>query len=121
MIKFIEHILEKREKEQEDSGIQTPIVFPQSRDPIKSATMTKVIQKVCKAVGFEFNAHDLRWTTANTLAELGYDLSIIGRVLNRARASITDTYIDTNVEELRRALEKLDWQLFEMIHEIADL
>ena len=78
MTKFIEHILKNRKKEQEDRGIQSPLVFPQSRDPMKSATMTKVIQKVCKAVGFEFNAHDLRRTTATALAELGYDLTIIG-------------------------------------------
>lgn len=82
--------------------------------------MTKVIQKVCKAIGFEFNAHDLRRTTATALAELGYDLSIIGRALNHARANTTDEYINTNVEELRRALEKLDWQLFGMIHKIPE-
>ena len=120
LTKFIEHILEKRKKEQEVSGIQTLLVFPQSRDPMKVATMTKVIQKVCKAVGFEFNAHDVSRTTATVLAELGYDLSIIGRVLNHARAYITDKYINTNVEELRRALEKLDWQLVGMIHEIPE-
>ena len=121
MTKFIEHILKNRKKEQEDRGIQSPLVFPQSRDPMKSATMTKVIQKVCKAVGFEFNAHDLRRTTATALAELGYDLTIIGRVLNHARANITDKYINTDVEELRRALEKLDWQLFGIIHEIPEV
>ena len=59
MTKFIEHILKNRKKELEDSGIQSPLVFPQSRDPMKSATMSKVIQKVCKVIGFEFNAHDL--------------------------------------------------------------
>ncbi|MBE57957.1 MAG: hypothetical protein CMD66_00770 [Gammaproteobacteria bacterium] len=118
MTKFIEYILKNRKREQEDSEIQRPVVFPQRSDPMKSATMTKVIQKVSKVVGFEFNAHDLRRTTATALAELGYDLTIIERVLNHARANITDKYINTNVEKLRRALEKLDWQLFGMIHEI---
>ena len=121
MTKFIEHILRNRKTEQDDSGTKSPLVFPQSRDPTKSATMTKVIQKVSYAVGFEFNAHDLRRTTATALAELGYDLTIIGRVLNHARANITDKYINTNVEELRRALEKLDWQLFGMTHEIPEM
>ena len=87
---------------------------------MKSATTTKVIQKVSKAVGFEFNAHDLRRTTATSLAGLSYYLTIIGRVWNHARANIADKYINTNAEELRRSLEKLDSQLFGMIREIPE-
>ena len=33
---------------------------------------------------------------------------------------LTDKYINTNFEELRRALEKLDWQLFGIIHEFLE-
>jgi len=75
---------------------------------MKSATITKVIQKVSKSVGFEFNAHNKRRTKATSLAELDHYLTIIGRDLNHTRANITGKYINTNVEELNRTLENLD-------------
>lgn len=87
-------------------------VFPQKMNPNKPATMNRVCQRISKLCQIEFTAHDLRRTTATGLKELGYSIEDIGRILNHSRTSITDEYIQTSIEHLRKALEELEYMLF---------
>ena len=90
-------------------------VFPQHGNPKKPATMNRVCERISKLSGIEFTAHDLRRTTATALKELGYSIEDIGRILNHSRTSITDEYVQTSIEHLRKALEELEYMLFDVM------
>ncbi len=54
-----------------------------------------------------FRGHDLRRTVATKLAEMGFSIDVIGKVLNHAESGVTATiYVrHTYDREKRRALE----------------
>ena len=96
-------------------------VFPQKANPKKPATMNRVCQRISRLSEIEFTAHDLRRTTATALNELGYSIEDIGRILNHRRTSITDEYIQTSTEQLRKALEELEYMLFDVMWDKKDV
>lgn len=107
----IESILLERHKQ---LSTVSEYVFPQHSNPSKPATMNRVCERIAKMSGIKFTAHDLRRTTATALNELGYSIEDIGRILNHSRKSVTDQYIQTSLEHLRGALEKLEELLFDI-------
>jgi integrase len=89
-------------------------VFPQQSNLDKPATMNRVCERIAKLSGVTFTAHDLRRTAATVLSELGYSIVDIGRILNHSNKSVTADYIQTSLEHLRSALEKLEELLFDV-------
>ena len=59
----------------------------------------------------------LRRTVSTKLAELGFDNTTIGRVLNHARVSVTDKHYNQHayVEEIRQALTAWDRELHRIL------
>ena len=112
MTERIRRLLFRRKANQ---TFQSAYVFPQYRNPKKPATMNRVCERISKLSGIEFSAHDLRRTTATALKELGYSIEDIGRILNHSRTSITDEYIQTSIQHLRKALEELEYMLFDVM------
>jgi integrase len=91
----------------------SPWVFPQSRNPLKPATMSKAIEKVSTFSGVCFTAHVLRRTASTVLGDIGFSTDQIGRVLNHASKSITDEYVQRTRSMKRKALEELERCLFD--------
>lgn len=91
----------------------SPWVFPQSRNPLKPATMSKAIEKVSAFSGVRFTAHVLRRTVSTVLGDIGFSTDQIGRVLNHASKSITDTYVQRTKDMKLEALQKLERCLFD--------
>ena len=91
----------------------SPWVFPQSRNPLKPATMSKAIEKVSAFSGVRFTAHVLRRTASTALGDIGFSTDQIGRVLNHASKSITDEYVQRTRSMKRKALEQLEHCLFD--------
>jgi len=91
----------------------SPWVFPQSRNPLKPATMSKAIEKVSAFSGVRFTAHVLRRTVSTVLGDIGFSTDQIGRVLNHASKSITDEYVQRTRSMKRKALEQLEHCLFD--------
>ena len=87
-------------------------VFPQASNPEKPATMSKVAERIRDMSGVDFTVHDLRRTQATVLNQLGYQLSVIGRILNHSRLNQTDEYVQTDIERVREALERAEDLLF---------
>lgn len=112
MTERIHRILLRRKTEQRKPSAY---VFPQHNNPKKPATMTRVYERISRLSGIDFTAHDLRRTTATALKELGYSIEDIGRILNHSRTSITDEYVQTSIEHLRKALEELEYMLFDVM------
>jgi integrase len=112
MTKRIRSILLRRKNNEQRLS---HFVFPQQGNPKKSATMNRVCERISRLSGIDFTAHDLRRTTATALRELGYSIEDIGRILNHSRSSITDEYIQTSTEQLRKALEELEYMLFDVM------
>ena len=112
MTERINRILLRRQAEQKEPSAY---VFPQQDNPKKPATMNRVCERISRLSGIEFTAHDLRRTTATALKELGYSIEDIGRILNHSRTSITDEYVQTSIEHLRKALEELEYMLFDVM------
>ena len=107
------HDIMKRRRTQQAASSQ--FVFPQQSNPKKAATMNRVCERISRLSGIVFTAHDLRRTTATSLKELGYSIEDIGRILNHSRTSITDEYVQTSIQHLRSALEKLEYMLFDVM------
>ena len=112
MTRRIRTLLKRRKHQQTEP---TQFVFPQHANPKRPATMNRVCARISKLSGIAFTAHDLRRTTATALKELGYSIEDIGRILNHSRTSITDEYIQTSIQHLRSALEKLEYMLFDVM------
>jgi integrase len=102
-------------RRQANQSKRSVYVFPQQGNSKKPATMNRVCERISKLSGIEFTAHDLRRTTATALKELGYSIEDIGRILNHSRTSITDEYVQTSIEHLRKALEELEYMLFDVM------
>ncbi len=62
--------------------------------------MRKTNRQIQAAVGFHFTPHDLRRTCATNLSELGFDDTIIARVLNHS-------WVDKNVTAVYNRFQKL--------------
>ena len=65
------------------------------------------------AIAGEYDWRDLRRTVATRLGELGFNETIIGRVLNHARATVTGKHYNQHayVAEIRQALAAWDAEL----------
>lgn len=65
------------------------------------------------AIAGEYDWRDLRRTVATRLGELGFNETIIGRILNHARATITGKHYNQHayVAEIRQALAAWDTEL----------
>src|SRR6185295_4259945 len=65
------------------------------------------------AIAGEYDWRDLRRTVATRLGELGFSETIIGRVLNHARATVTGKHYNQHayVAEIRQALAAWDTEL----------
>jgi len=111
MSPMIHAIFERRQKA---TASISEYVFPQATNPNKPATMAKVVERVRELSGVEFIVHDLRRTQATQLTTLGYQLSDIGRILNHSRLNQTDEYIQTDIERIREAFERVEHMLFEI-------
>ena len=63
--------------------------------------------------GGAYTWKDTRRTTATRLADLGFDETVIGRLLNHAKYSITSKHYNTHayVDEIRQALTAWDTEL----------
>ena len=63
--------------------------------------------------GGAYTWKDLRRTVATRLAGLGFDETVIGRVLNHARVTVTARHYDQHayLDETRRALTAWDLEL----------
>ena len=120
MTERIRRLLRRRKTNQTH---RSAYVFPQYGNPQKPATMNRVCERISKLSGIEFSAHDLRRTTATALKELGYSIEDIGRILNHSRTSITDEYVQTSIQHLRKALEELEYVLFDVMwdHDIQEV
>ena len=99
----------------------SPWVFPQSRNPLKPATMSKAIEKVSAFSGVRFTAHVLRRTVSTVLGDIGFSTDQIGRVLNHASKSITDEYVQRTRSMKRKALEQLEHCLFDFDDPIEEM
>jgi integrase len=64
---------------------------------------------------------DLRRTVATRLADLGFDETLIGRVLNHVRHTVTGRHYDQHryVEEIRQALNAWDGELQRILANVA--
>jgi integrase len=88
-------------------GQNEPRVFP-------GLTLTSKEHKALGSIpNGAYEWKDLRRTVATRLADLGFDETVIGRVLNHARVTITAKHYNqhTYVEEIRQALTAWDAEL----------
>jgi integrase len=68
----------------------SPFVFPKTRDG--SALLRFQSPKLCKALGFDFNPHDLRRTASTHLARLGVKDEIREALLNHKKKGLRGVY-----------------------------
>jgi integrase len=101
----VEMLLRKR---LEQVGNVSPWVFPSRIDPTKCSSMSRTFERLQRATGLIFTAHDLRRTVATVASEMGYDLERIGAMLNHKKSGVTSRYIQTTIDSLRETLQSVE-------------
>ena len=83
-----------------------PRVFPE-------LTPNRDDYRALREIAIDYDWRDLRRTVATRLGELGFSETIIGRVLNHARATVTGKHYNQHayVAEIRQALAAWDTEL----------
>ncbi|MCC7178268.1 MAG: tyrosine-type recombinase/integrase [Acidobacteria bacterium] len=81
---------------------------------------SEIRQALSALTGSAYTWTDLRRTVATRLAELGHDETIIGRVLNHAKHSVTMRHYNKHqyLDEKRRALEDWDRALQRLLTQV---
>lgn len=97
------------------SGLTYDMLQKRSNDPTKDARFVftnkpetpikdarKALRKICDTAGIKtINHHDLRRLFASVCEELNFSEEQIGKLLNHASRSVTDTYIHRSLENVR--------------------
>ncbi len=114
MVSQVEIMLQRR-YEADDKHKQW--VFPANRGEEHLVEPRKQIEKLREITGVNFPCHDLRRTFATLAESHGVDHHAIKRALNHKSQDITDTYIQTRVENLRKTFEsiaqEINWWVYE--------
>jgi integrase len=115
-------ILERRRSQADESGDDSPFVFPATRTGYVSKTRTCLRQtkaaesEVIAASGVDFTAHDLRRTSASLLGEAGVGVYQLKAALNHAASGqdVTERhYIRVRLKALRSVFERLEEAILE--------
>jgi len=104
----IRKLFERRQAERTND-----FVFPSPCIPNRSATMSKVIERISEQSDLKFTAHTLRRTVTTILAELRYTTDEIARLLNHKPQTQTQQYVVVASDQLKPMLEELEQALFE--------
>ena len=91
----------------DNNANETEYVFP-GRDGMKAASMDGVVDLVASQSGLEFTAHDLRRTAATVAAEHGFNHDQIAKLLNHAKGSVTDRYIQRTATALLPIMQAIE-------------
>lgn len=115
-------ILERRRSHADETGDDSPFVFPATRTGYKTKTRTCIRQtkgaeaQVIEASGVDFTAHDLRRTSASLLGEAGVGVYQLKAALNHAASGqdVTERhYIRVRLKALRSVFERLEEAILE--------
>ena len=91
-------------------------IFPGRRAGRPLVNIAKPWDKVRKTAGIEdVRIHDLRRTVGSYLAQDGYSLHLIGKVLNHSNPSTTAVYARFSQDPIRGALEKHTEKILSLI------
>jgi integrase len=93
-------------------GLKSPFVYPSPISESKPISASRTFDRLSKAIGFKFTAHDLRRTVATVADGCGYDLDSIGKILNHKKKGVTAKYIQNTYERLKAILEDVQNNLF---------
>ncbi len=67
----------------------------------------RIVQDIRERSGINFTLHDLRRTFASICFEIGLDHRTTKRVMNHKQRDVTETYIQTNIEQLRAPMQQV--------------
>ena len=90
-------------------------VFPSINTNTHVVDIRKNLAKVCLNSGVTFTPHDLRRTFATIAHCCGLDHTTVKRVMNHKHKDITEQYIQTKVNELRKPMQEIDDYIDEVI------
>lgn len=77
--------------------------------PMTYDNVRALVSRTAKASGIPMTAHVLRHTFATLMRRGGADMETVSELLGHSSADITrETYVHTTVEDLRRALDRID-------------
>ena len=82
-------------------------VFPANRGQGHLREPRRQIERLREITGVNFMCHDLRRTFATLAASHGLDLSAIKRAMNHKTKDVTEGYIQTRDENLRKTFESI--------------
>ena len=91
----------------DNNANESEFVFP-GRGGTKAASMDGVVDLVASQSGLEFTAHDLRRTAATVAAEHGFNHDQIAKLLNHAKGSVTDRYIQRTATALLPIMQAIE-------------
>lgn len=101
--------------------VGNPFVFCGARYGRHIVNVSKPWLRIRKAAGLlDIRLHDLRRTVGSWMAQEGYSLPLIGRVLNHSNQATTAVYARFNLDPLAEALETTGRQLREASIEKRD-
>ncbi|MFI6713305.1 tyrosine-type recombinase/integrase [Nonomuraea sp. NPDC050478] len=77
--------------------------------PMTYDNVRALIGRISRASGIPMTAHVLRHTFATLMRRGGADMETVSALLGHSSADVTrETYVHTTVEDLRRALDRID-------------
>jgi len=82
-------------------------VFP-SRNGLKPASLDGAVESVSAQSGVPFTAHDLRRTAATVAAEHGFSHDQIAKLLNHAKGTVTDRYVQRTATALLPIMQAIE-------------
>jgi integrase len=85
----------------------TEYVFP-GRTGLQPASLDGVVELVSAESGVRFTAHDLRRTAATIAAEHGFNHDQIAKLLNHARGTVTDRYVQRTAAALLPIMQAIE-------------
>jgi integrase len=91
----------------DDNKNDTEFVFP-GRGGLKPASMDGVVELVSSKSGIDFTAHDLRRTAATVAAKHGFSHDQIAKLLNHAKGSVTDRYVQRTATALLPIMQAIE-------------
>jgi integrase len=110
---FIYDLLSERRQD-----VTSPYVFPGIGDSENPCDLRYWIDKVTAESGIKFTLHDLRRTFITTAESLDISVYALKRLLNHRidRSDVTAGYIITDVERLRKPMQKINDHLLHLIN-----
>ena len=122
-LRVLKNMKRERDDAKSESRRSSPWVFPNRRRPdAPIAELQKAVQRIRRASGVEFRAHDLRRTGASLMTGMGIPRLTVGKILNHAEPGVTAVYDRHSYDrEKRDALDRWGRRVGALVSELKEV